>query len=336
MGFKSQWPYSLPFTNLDHLPMLRHYFKVLIRTLLRNKTYAALNLLGLTGGMVAFLLIILYVQYEFSFDQYHENKDRIYRVAKQEKGNEYFGTDLFAVTPAPLAATLVDEYPEVENATHFIARKNVLIGLEERNYLVPEVYGTTAAAFDIFSFDVLAGRKEDFLKEKFTAVISESFGKKYFGAANPIGRTIQFREQYLFTVVGVIADMPDNGHFQTDLFLDFDGIMESEHPNAGNWNSSSFYTYVLFREGTDPQLVEAKFPALLSKYLPGNKPVAELTSRYFLQALPAIHLHSALNFEINANGNKQTLQIYLLWRPGEAFPGLTAMRVNRSSSMKVL
>lgn len=292
--------------------MLFHYLKVLLRTLWRNKTYTSLNILGLTGGMIAFLLIALYVQYEFSFDQYHTQKDRIYRVVKQQVGNEYMGTDHFAVTPAPLASTLQEEYPEVLAATHLFVRKNNLIGVGDQTYLENKVFGASQEIFDIFSIDIVSGNQAELLTRKYSGVISRSLAQKYFGDVSPIGQTIRYKDAHPFTVMGVMEDMPANGHFQIDLILDFEAMMDSEIPNMKSWRNSSFYTYCLLQEGTNPADLEAKFPALVAKYFNENYAGIDEPSRLYLQALPTIHLHSAINFEINPNGDIRTLRMLTL------------------------
>lgn len=151
---------------------------------------------------MAFLLITLYVQNEYSFDRYNEKKDRIYRVIKQEVGNFYFGTDFFTVTPAPLAPALPEEYPQVETATRIFNRNNVLMGIHQQTYLEPEVYAISPEAFDIFSFEIKEGNLEELLTEKFTAVLSESMARKYFGDQPALGQTIRYRNEHPYTVVG--------------------------------------------------------------------------------------------------------------------------------------
>ena len=294
--------------------MLFHYIKVLLRTLWRNKTYSALNLIGLTGGMIAFLLIALYVQYEFSFDQYHEKKDRIYRVAMQNKGNEYFGSDRYAVTPAPLAPSLLDEYPDVEAATPVFARKNTLIGVDQQSYLEENVVGASREIFDIFSIEILSGNKSELLTQKYSGVISESLAQKYFGNASPIGQTIRYKEAHPYTIVGVMADMPVNSHFQIELLLDFAGMLDSEATTIDDWNANYFYTYCLLKEDADPQALEAKLPQLVAKYIEDPTAGAEAfqNTRYYLQALPDIHLYSNINFEINPNGEIRTMRVFAL------------------------
>ena len=151
--------------------MLANYFKIIIRTFLKNRIYTLINISGLTSGMTVFILIMFYVNYEFSFDQYHEKKDRIFRIVKQDKDNFYQGDNRFAVTPAPLAPTIMEEFPEVESATRFLRRSNALIGVGEESFL-ESIHATDHETFDIFTFEYLSGNPELFLKEKYSAIIT--------------------------------------------------------------------------------------------------------------------------------------------------------------------
>ncbi|MCB0634684.1 MAG: ABC transporter permease, partial [Lewinella sp.] len=290
--------------------MIFHYLKVLLRTLWRNKTYTFLNLLGLTGGLAAFLFIMLYVRYEFSFDQYNTNKDRIYRVIKREMGDFYMGTDEFVVTPAPMAPTLMEEYPEVETATSIYKRFGILFTTDNQSFVESQVYGIRPETFDIFSLEVIAGKKEDLLKNRNSVVLSESYAQKYFGDTDPIGQTIRYRDEQPFTVVGVIKDMPPNTHFRMDMMLDFISMMETENRSLTNWQNSSFYTYLLLREGADPTGLAAKFPDLVKKYVSDNNEAS--STRFMLQDFLDIHLTSKANFDIGPTGDRQKLYIYSL------------------------
>ena len=117
--------------------MIYHYFKIILRTAFKSKVYTLINITGLTTGMVVFFLIMLYVNYEFGVDQYHENKDYIYRIAQHQEGNMYLGNDRFAVTMAPLSSTVKEEFPEVESATRIACDRNSLIKIDNKTYLEP-------------------------------------------------------------------------------------------------------------------------------------------------------------------------------------------------------
>jgi len=292
--------------------MLNHYLKIILRTILKSKVYTLINVIGLTTGMVVFILIMLYVNYEFSVDQYHKNKDHIYRIVKQQKGNMYLGKDHFAVTMAPLGPAVMEEFPEIESAARIVRSWNILIRKGEETILEPIVYGIDPEAFTIFTFEYLHGNPDAYLKNKHTAVISESIARKYYKEENPIGKTFQFREEYEFEVVGVVKDMPANSHFRMDIMLPFETFLEitNNKDNLQNWRSSSYYTYVLLNKKSNPNVLEEKFPAMWDKYSADQQDVGESTTRLYLQKFSKIHLHSNIHFDIAPTVNINRLYIY--------------------------
>ncbi len=289
--------------------MLVNYLKVLFRNLKRNKTFSILNLLGLSAGWIAFILIMLYVKYEHSYDQYHEKKDRVYRVVMQELENYYFGTNYFCVTQAPLAPTLKEEFPIIANAARVWWRSNSIVAVGDQTYFEPKVFGIDGEAFSIFSFEVLAGNQAEFLKDKYTAVLTASTAAKYFGESNPIGQVIQYKKEHPFTVVGVIADMPKNSHFRMDVIVDFETLTTVEDRPLDRWNNSSFYTYIALEEGANASVIEEGMPAFVKKYIDKED---KIETKLILQPLTDIYLKSSANFEIGPTNDGQKLRIYTI------------------------
>jgi len=287
--------------------MLNHYFKIILRTAFNNKVYTFINLTGLTTGMVVFLLIMLYVNYEFSVDQYHENKDYIYRVAQHQEGNMYMGNDRFAVTMAPLGPALKDEFPYVESATRIVCDRNSLVKVGEETFLEPIIHGIDADAFQMFTFEYLYGNPDTYLIDKYSAVISESIAEKYFDKENPIGKTFLYTNQE-FVVAGVIKDMPPYSHFTMDLMLPFKTMVDKD--NITHWNNSNYYTYVLLNKESSPGEVESKFPLLLEKYGADQQHMNSNKRRLFLQKFSKIHLYSKTNFDLGQTTNVNSLYIY--------------------------
>lgn len=289
--------------------MLANYFKIIIRTFLKNRIYTLINISGLTSGMTVFILIMVYVNYEFSFDQYHEKKDRIFRIVKQDKDNFYQGDNRFAVTPAPLAPTIMEEFPEVESATRFLSRGNVLMGVGEESFL-ESIHATDHETFDIFTFEYLSGNPELFLKEKYSAIITQSIARKYWGDQDPIGKTIRYRDEHEFTIGGIIKDMPKNSHFTMDIILDYVTVMEVDNRQIDRWNNSSFFTYFLLAENSDADALEAKFPALRDKYTEDKLDEDGQDTRFYFQEFAKIHLHSNILFDIAPPTDAKKLYIY--------------------------
>ena len=261
-------------------------------------------------GMVVFLLIMSYVYYEFSFDQYHENKDRIYRVAQEQFDNYYMGSNKFAVTPAPLAVASMEEYGEVELATRIKQARSILIGNGQESFLETNVFGVDAETFGIFTFTYLQGNPEMFLRQKNSVVITESISRKYFAEQNPIGQTLLYRNEHEFKVVGVVKDMPENSTFIMDFMFHFESIMVLDGRKLESWGNSSDYTYILLADRGSAEILESKFPALRDKYTSDKLDEDGQDRRFYLEEFNKIYLYSDANFDLAAKADVNNMYIY--------------------------
>lgn len=286
--------------------MTKHYLKIILRTFLRSKVYTCINITGLSTGMAVFILIMLYVNYEYSVDQYHENKDNIYRVVQQEKGNMHMGDDRFAVTMAPLGPAIKDEFSEVKCASRIAFHTEAIIKNGQETTLEPLVHGVDPDAFNMFTFEYVHGNPNDYLKNKYSAVITESIARKYYKDAYPLGKTFRFQDGQDFEVVGVIKDMPANSHFRMNIMVPFETLLEITNSTGKlqNWGTNAFYTYILLNESNDPNALEAKFPGLLEKYM------GEVYTRLYLQDFSTIHIRSDIPHDIAATVDVKRLHIF--------------------------
>ncbi len=297
--------------------MFKNYLKIAARNLLKHKVYSLINVLGLAIGMACCILILLYVQHELSYDRHHEKADQIYRVAADLK----FGGNHFqlAVAPAPLAETLVRDFPEVMAAARFRDYGSALVKKSgEQNFKEERVIFADNAVFDIFTIPMLAGDPKTALLAPNTLVINQSTAQKYFGKSDPLGQTLIFDHTEAYKITGVIADMPENSHFHFDLMASLAG---SEEGKSDMWGGNNFATYLLLKSGADPAALQAKFPAMIEKYLGPQvqqllgSTMAELRksgnyANYYLQPLRDIHLHSDLSVELEPNGNIKYVYIF--------------------------
>jgi putative ABC transport system permease protein len=276
------------------LNMLKNYFSVTLRNLKKNGTYSFLNILGLAVGMTAFILISLYVQYELSFDKYHENADQIYRVIREGR----------AFTPAALGPELKEKIPEVELVTRMIRRSNTLISYEQKHFLEEEFYWAGPNTFKIFSVQFISGDPGTALEDPSAIVLSRRTAKKYFGNEDPMGKTLTVSERYQFKVSGVFRDMPSNSHFVMDAVVPYATYFRITNSNINGWRSNYSYTYFLLGAGADPEVVENKIEPLivapLYKAAGVEKPQPKL---FFIQPITEIHLRSQLMQEIGPNNN---------------------------------
>ena len=274
--------------------MFKNYILVTVRNLKKNSTYSFLNIIGLAVGMTAFILIALYVQYELSFDKYHENADRIYRVIREGR----------AFTPAPLGPALKEKIPEVDSVARILRNSNTLISHEQKHFLEEEFYWADPETFDIFSIPFIGGDPETALNDPSAIVLSQRTAKKYFGDADPMGKIMTVSERYEFKVSGVFDDMPANSHFVMDAVVPYETYFRITTNDITNWRSNFSYTYFLLRKGADPGVMENKISPVIEIPLLKAAGIKEPYPKYFfIQPLTEIHLHSHLMQEIGPNND---------------------------------
>lgn len=296
--------------------MLKNYLKVAIRNLWKNKSFSAINIFGLAIGIGTCLLITLYVLDELSFDKFNKNSARIYRANVDLK----FGgaEQKFAVNCAPLAFTMVKDYPQIENAVRFRNYGPSVVKKGNQNIQEQNIIYTDSTIFDVFTIPMLAGNQKKALTEPNSVVISESIAKKYFGKTNALGKQLLFDNKKLYAVTGVIKDIPENSHFHYDFFISLAG---DPYSREDNWLSFNFNTYLLLRQGTDPKVIQAKFDEILKKHLfPQAENIMHVSADEFkksgnyinlnLTPLTDIHLKSDRIGELSANSSIQTVYIF--------------------------
>ena len=292
--------------------MFRNNLTVALRHLLRYKGYSVINVMGLAIGMACCVLILLYVQDELSYDQHHENKDRIYRMAISSTVAGV--THDWAFTPPPWAPVLAEEYPEIEQITRIKppnSRWLVRHG-EERFYEKYFVF-SDPAIFDVFTIPLVQGNPKTALAEPHTVVVSEAMVKKFFGDENPIGKVISADDQFEFTVTGIMRDLSKNSHFHADFLASFATMAAAGiyfEPSTMENANLSLYTYLLLKEGSVPDDLERKFPGFLEKHLGERLRSLGIETSPYLQPLTDIHLHSNIKAEIRANSDIRYVYIF--------------------------
>lgn len=198
--------------------MLKNYLKIALRTLRKQIGYTSINLIGLAVGIACGLLILLFVRDELGFDRFHEKADQIHRVVLT---GHFAGNDLNApVTPAPMAPTLVADFPEVLTATRISPPRftgQVMVQRDDKKFLEEGLAFVDSTFFDIFTFPLLQGNPETALEAPRTIVLTQSMAEKYFSGENPINQTLILADTSTYRVTGVIADVPANSHFQFDF-----------------------------------------------------------------------------------------------------------------------
>lgn len=299
--------------------MLRNYFVIALRNLRKHSFYSFINVLGLSVGVALCLIIALFVANELQYDRHHENSAHIYRVNSEIKFGENYWNMTYA--PAPLAAALAEEIPEVEAAVHFRQRGSYLVKRETDNMKESNVIWAGKDFFKIFTVPLLQGNPEEALKEANTMAISARTAQKFFPNEDAIGQTLILDNTQNFKITAVYEDMPATSHFHFDFILAMEGLQEAKQTF---WLSNNFQTYVLLREGADAHVVEEKIAQMLKKHVVpqialvmgeditmekfiegGNK------MEYTLQPLEDIHLKSDLQGEFEPGFNITYVYLFI-------------------------
>lgn len=276
-----------------------------LRQIKRQKGYSFINISGLTIGMTCCVLILMWVQDELSYDRFHENADHIYRVIKIWRKGE---TAHYATTPAPLAQALKEEFPEINNSARFDPAGQMRVAHDKMTFYENNGAFADPSFFALFTFPFIEGDPKTALSNPSSIVITEDMADKYFGAEDPMGKTLRINNQYDFFVTGIMKDIPSQSHMQfVNFFIPFARIQEIQgrgQETHVDWHNTAFYTYVLLQKNIPYQDVSGKISGYLKKHIP------ESTSSLYLQPLKRIHLYSS-NLRLNiATGNITNIYIF--------------------------
>jgi len=284
--------------------MIKNYFKIAFRNLLRYKGFSFINIFGLATGMACSLLIFLFVKDEVSYDRFHKDSDKIYRVVKDFVNDD--GSRLpDATTPPALSPAMQREVPEVAHATRVFPSwgANFLIKYGDKKIMEEKLYRVDSSFFDVFTFPFTHGTAKDVFKDINSIVITESAAKRYFGNENPIGKTLQIDQMGDMMVKGVLKDVPYNSHFHFDFLIStrkFSGNTDA------NWGWYNFYTYIKLKAPVDLASLDKKIQDLYKRNDKDGKNI------FYVQPLTGIHLSSNLKWELEPNSDKLYVYVFTI------------------------
>lgn len=252
--------------------MLEHFFKIAFRNLLRRKIYSIINVTGLAVGMACCLLITYYVYHELSYDRYHANAERIYRVIHSFRNTQNDET-LPPPTPqeyqvwgnAPVGPALAS-YPEIEKIVQFTSPNSLLLQNGDRRFQQDNLLFMDSTAFDIFSWKMLAGNPRTALVSPNSIVLTKSTAQKYFGRTSPVGQSLKVNNRENFIVTGVMEDVPSNSHFDFTGLISMTTFRNWRAEIFDWWGYVDFYTYLLTKENTPIEALQSKVVPFLKKY----------------------------------------------------------------------
>lgn len=236
--------------------MVKNYFLIAFRNIIKNKLFSLVNILGLTFGMGSALLIFLWVNDELSVDKFHPKVDRLYRVMENQtySGGKIF---TFAATPGPMAPFIKEKFPEIEMASRFTWSETGLFQVGDKSFKESGRYAD-ADFLQMFGYELISGDPTTALKGKDGIVITEQMAKKFFGNEDPIGKTIAFNTTESFQVKAVLKDFTSQSSLRLEFILPFDYYFDKNKQWLDQWGNNNIRTFLLLAEGTDPVAFEAK------------------------------------------------------------------------------
>jgi len=281
--------------------MIRNYLKITVRDLLLKKGYFIINLLGLVIGITAFTLIVLWIKTETSYDTFHKHANDIYRVdylLYEEGVLEQHS----AAGSHGIGREIKSTYPEVLDYTRFFRSESLVkygdVTFKERNILYAQ-----SSFFDLFSFPLVAGKVDSNLLAINHAVITEETARKYFGDEDPMGKVITIDGGTDYMISGIVGSVPHNSHFNFDILLSYENLIQTSRRWDNTWVSERVYSYILLVPGADVEALEAKIPQLVESFLGESFKKAFYLLEYKLVNLADIHLHSSVSNELEVNGS---------------------------------
>ncbi|MBC7948089.1 MAG: ABC transporter permease [Chitinophagaceae bacterium] len=288
--------------------MIINFVKILFRNLWRNKPFSVISLGGLSIGMAAVIVIALFLRTEHSFDTFHTNADRIYRVTTSVRSASTGEIRHFATTSPAVARSLVNEFPEVQAAIRMRRSDNHIIRYNDKRFTENKVLYVDSSFFRIFSFSLKRGVAATALQAPNSVVLSDEIAKKYFGEDDPIGKTIM-DDSVSWSVTGVLDPVPVNSHIQPEFLVSFATwkIPVGFTVNLDSWTWVTFPTYILLDKTTDALSIQSRLQQFIGKY--GG---ADIASRRTLVLQPLSDIYFSNQLLENAgfiNGDRKQSKI---------------------------
>jgi len=281
--------------------MLRNYFKITFRNLIKNKTFSFINIAGLAVGMASFILITIWIRHDLNFEQFHQNKENLYRVFTNVKGEGKVLTE--NTTPAPLAETLKKDFPEINRACRTSWVMKHLLQVGDKKITAPGIC-TDPDFLLMFSFPLLKGNPATVLRDGQAIVITEAFARVLFGNQDPVDKFVKLDNKATFKVAGVLKNLPQNTSFRFEYLLPYDYFRKSMPWAENNWAANAIHTYVELKPGTEVSQIQDKLKNLPSQH-------GEQNFGLFLHPLTKWHLYA--KFE---NGKLAGGRIEVVWAFG--------------------
>ena len=300
--------------------MFKNYFVITYRLFLRYKVYSFINIMGFALGLAVFLLILLFIRHELSYDRFYKDHDRIFRVTRSwynDDGKE--NLHLARVAP-PVGPLLEEDYPDMLEEVVRVLNWSPILKIGDKKFEKQRMFLAEDNFFRLFSTPVIEGDPSTCLKDPGSVVLSQTTARQFFGEEDPMGKTLETSLAPL-TVTGVFEDVPENTHFKYDVLVSFSSLENyiGRERLMHNWSSNNYVTYIKFAANTSPDqlasrlddFIDRHYTPIVAEYL-GKEPEERVSkrTRLHLQKLTDIHLKSHLSTELEPNGDIRTVYIF--------------------------
>jgi putative ABC transport system permease protein len=290
--------------------MIKEHLKSTLRFLKSNKAYVVNSLMSLTLGILSFLAIVIWVEREFSFDNFHQDKERIYRVTYNLYEESVLELNTASAVPA-IGVKIREDISEMEVLTQMKLTEGIF-KYQDTQFKESKVFYTDSYFFKVFSFKPIEGTIDNEILAINKAVITKSVAKKYFRNESAIGKNIRFNGDQNYYVTAVVDDIPDNSHFKFDILISMENHRKNHSWFINDWFGKGYYTYMKLKPHTDYKKVEKKLSNVVETYLGDFMKRADFLNEFLLQPLESIHLNSNLQHELGENGSLKMLSFLII------------------------
>ncbi|MFC2132445.1 ABC transporter permease, partial [Bacteroidota bacterium] len=287
--------------------MIKNYLKAILRNLIKNKAFSAINIGGLAIGISSCVLIFMYVSFEFNYDKYHSEYENIYRIAQIGKSGEIENID--PKTVPPLAHFLKENFPEVEYTARFQQRWPEIIETDVNSFWTDKIFAVDNEIFNIFNINFIEGDKKTALTQPYSTVITRSTAEKFFGQKSAVGKTIK-KSNTDYEITGVVENPPDNTHWKYNVLITNVMPADQQFLAEKSWIFNIYYTYIKLLPNTDINSFEIKINTLVKNYAKEKWEKRGYSYSYFLQAINEIHLNPLPINEIEPAADSKVLYIF--------------------------
>jgi putative ABC transport system permease protein len=285
--------------------MFRNLLKTSVRYIRKHAGYSLLNVLGLTLGITSALFLIIYVSDELSYDRYHENAERIFRVSSTitETDDQF----TWNVAQIPFGPQVARDYPEVESFSRFINMPRAAYKFEDKEYIEEDFFYADSTVFDIFTYKVIKGDAKSAVRDPNKIVLTETAAGRYFGESDPIGKILT-EGTNTYEVTGVIEDVPTNSHFRFEALAARNNLPKE----LGSWGNFGVFSYLLLPEGLDPTAFETKIQGMYDAHMKSIFGPLNIKIEYILEPIIKIHLYSTNANEPEPTGSISYVYIFAI------------------------